>query len=132
MASSEAQNLCRNFCGALIGLWSGKMWPKKLEGAISGPDRAPNFQAQIWARSGRAFHYWSGARHIALLGPHFSRSGPHQNFCTGISAIHEKNFLQFRRFVKCPRLFYIFPNSSEISPKIRSIFLESMKYFHFL
>ena len=48
----------------------------KLEGAISGPDRAPILQAQIWARSGRAFHYWSGARQITLSGPHFSRSGP--------------------------------------------------------
>ena len=48
----------------------------KLEGAISGPDRAPILQDQIWARSGRAFHYWSGARQITLSGPHFSRSGP--------------------------------------------------------
>ena len=47
----------------------------KLEGAISGPDRAPILQAQIWSRSGRAFHYWSGARQITLSGPHFSRSG---------------------------------------------------------
>ena len=48
----------------------------QLEGAISGPDRAPILQAQVWARSGRAFHYWSGARQITLSGPHFSRSGP--------------------------------------------------------
>ena len=48
----------------------------KLEGAISGPNWAPILQAQIWARSGRAFHYWSGARQITLSGPHFSRSGP--------------------------------------------------------
>ena len=41
----------------------------KLEGAISGPDRAPILQAQIWDRSGRAFHYWSGARQITLSGP---------------------------------------------------------------
>ena len=41
----------------------------KLEGAISEPDRAPILQAQIWARSGRAFHYWSGARQITLSGP---------------------------------------------------------------
>ena len=42
---------------------------KKLEGDIPGPDRASNFQAQIWARLGRAFHYWSGARQITLSGP---------------------------------------------------------------
>ena len=54
----------------------------KLEGAISGLDRAPILQAQIWARSGGAFHYWSGARQITLSEPHFSRSAPHQNFCT--------------------------------------------------
>ena len=47
----------------------------KLEGAISGPDRAPILQAQLWARLGRAFHYWSGARQITLSGPHFSRPG---------------------------------------------------------
>ena len=41
----------------------------KLEGAISGPDRAPILQSQIWARSGRAFHYWSGARQNTLSGP---------------------------------------------------------------
>ena len=49
-----------------------------------------------------------------------------------ISAFHGKNFLQLRRFVKCSHLFDIFPNSSEISPKIWSIFLKFMKYFHFL
>ena len=57
----------------------------QLEEAISGPDRAPILQAQIWARSGRAFHYWSGARQINLSGPHFSRSGPDQRL-TKISA----------------------------------------------
>ena len=53
----------------------------KLEGAISGPDRVLILQAG----SGRAFHYWSGARQITLSGPHFSRSASHQNFCTGNS-----------------------------------------------
>ena len=59
---------------------------KKLEGAISGPNRAPILQAQIWARSGRAFHYWSGARQITLSRPHFSRLGPDRRHTT-ISAI---------------------------------------------
>ena len=57
----------------------------KLEGAISGPDRAPILQAQIWSRSGRAFHYWSGARQITLSGPYFCRSGPDRRL-TKISA----------------------------------------------
>ena len=61
----------------------------QLEGAISGPDRAPILQAQIWARSGRAFHYWSGARQINLSGPHFFRSAPHQYFCTGLSVWYQ-------------------------------------------
>ena len=43
-----------------------------------------------------------------------------------------KNVLHLRRFMKCSFLFDTFPNSSEISPKIWSIFLKSMKYFHFL
>ena len=49
-----------------------------------------------------------------------------------ISVFHGKNFLQLKRFVNCSHLFDIFPNSSEISPKIRPIFLKSMKFFHFL
>ena len=49
-----------------------------------------------------------------------------------ISVFHGKNFLQLGRFVKCSHRFDIFPNSSEISPKIWSIYLKSMKYFHFL
>ena len=43
----------------------------KLKGAKSGPDRVPILQAQICVRSGKAFHYWSGARQITLSGPHF-------------------------------------------------------------
>ena len=49
-----------------------------------------------------------------------------------ISAFHGKNFLQLTRFVKCSHQFDIFSNSSEIIPKVRSIFLKPMKFFHFL
>ena len=48
-------------------------------------------------------------------------------FCGIIFACHWKNFLLLRRFVKCSHLFDTFSNSSEISSKIRSIFLKSMK-----
>ena len=49
-----------------------------------------------------------------------------------LSGKRSKNFLRLSRFVKCSHLFDLLPNSSEISPKIRSIFLKSMKYFHSL
>ena len=69
----------------------------KLEGAISGPDRTPILQAEIWDRSGRAFHYWSGARQIALSGSHFSRSGPDRR-PTNISAwVYVEWWLPVRR-----------------------------------
>ena len=71
----------------------------KLEGVISGPDRAPILQAQIWAWSGRAFHYWSGARQITLSGPHFSRSGPDQR-PTKISARELINDMKFAYFLQ--------------------------------
>ena len=50
------------------------------------------------------------------------------NFCIS----WEKFPTTYRRFVKCSHLFYIFSNSSEINLKIWSIFLKSMKNFHFL
>ena len=34
--------------------------------------------------------------------------------------------------MKCSHFIVIFPNSSEISPKIQTIFLKSMKCFRFL
>ena len=73
----------------------------KLEGAISGPDRAPILQAEIWARSGRAFHYWSGARQISLSGPHVSRSGPDRR-PTKISTrepLKKSTFFNFSQFI---------------------------------
>ena len=70
----------------------------KLEGAISGPDRAPILQAQIWARSGRAFHYWSGARQITLLGPHFSLSGPDRR-PTKISARDVSHLFLYENYI---------------------------------
>ena len=59
-------------------------------------------------------------------------SGKRSKKSEQISAFHGKNFLQLKSFVKCSHLFDIFSNNSEISPKIRTIFLKSMKYFHFL
>ena len=59
-------------------------------------------------------------------------SGKRSKKSEQIFTFHGKNFRQLERFVKCSYVFDIFPNISEISPKIRSIFLRSMKYFHFL
>ena len=88
----------------------------KLEGAISGPNRAPILRAQIWARSGRAFHYWSGARQITLLEPHFSRSGPDRR-PTKISA--RVSLLTVLNFVSLSQVcFTIFPTDENIEQRI--------------
>ena len=59
-----------------------------------------------------------------LSGKRFLKKWTNFRFGGIISAFHGKNFLQLERFVKFSHLFDIFPNSSEISTKIRSIFYE--------
>ena len=87
----------------------------------------------FWHRTGNSFYCLVGEVYSLLekIDIFHNLSGKRSRKCERISAFHGKNFLHLRRFVKCSFLFYIFPNSSEISPKIRSIFLKSMKYFHF-